>query len=514
MTSKSLLLLALAVACTASPIENSSSTDPSGDLRYYYQVVSAVITPDPVTIAFNQVQQFNARVTLRSGYVQNNPSTLTWTATGGTVDSRGRYTAGAASGVFTVRATAPNGVRDSATINITGGGASPSIVRVTVTPDSTTIQTGTTLQLTATAKLSDSSTVTPALSWTASLGTIASSGLFTAPATAGVATIIGASANGKADTSRVTVSANPAPPPTVTAITVTPATATLASGATQQLTARATLSDGTDQTNPSVTWNATGGTVTSSGLYTAGGASGDYRVIATGSGHADTSDVTISVTAPPPPPPPPGARTYSTSFPLTENPIREGGNWTNGFTNGLDWSDVATKPGMAYGPQRSGSYNDPTALLTGIWGPDQRVTAVIAGTANGMCGEEVELRLRSAISAHNNHGYEVTFKNSTDPNNTYLIIVRWNGARSDFTYLFDQRGDPKFFIKPGDVISATIVGHLIAVYKNGTLVGQVTDNTFTTGQPGIGFAYDTSASGCGSAGSQFGFSSVSATDAP
>ncbi len=64
------------------------------------------------------------------------------------------------------------------------------------------------------------------------------------------------------------------------------------------------------------------------------------------------------------------------------------------------------------------------------------------------------------------------------------------------------------------MISATIVGNLISVYKNGTLVGQVADNTFTTGQPGIGFSFDTSGSGCSSAGSQFGYSSVTATDAP
>jgi len=511
MNSKSLLLLAFAVACTASPIENTSSTDPSGDLRYYYQVASVVISPDPVSLAFNQIQQFNARVTLRSGYVQNNPSSLSWTAIGGTVGTKGQYTAGSASGVFWVRATANNGVRDSAVVMIGGGGMPPTTVRVTVTPDAATIQTGARLQFTASAKLSDSSTVTPALNWTASLGSISSSGLFTAPASAGVATVIGASANGKADTSQVTVTTSSPPPPTISTITVTPASASLTSGATQQFTANATLSDGTSQTNPSVSWTATGGGITSAGLYTAGGTAGGYRVIATGSGHADTSDVTISVTAPPPPP---GARTYSTSFPLTESPIREGGNWVNGFVNGLDWSDVATKPGMAYGPQRAGSYNDPTALLEGTWGPNQRVTAVIAGTANDACGEEVELRLRSAISAHSNRGYEVTFKNSTDPGSTYLIIVRWNGALGNFTYLFDQRGDPKFFIQPGDVISATIVSNLIAVYKNGTLVGQVTDNTFTTGQPGIGFSFDTSAPGCSSVGSQFGFSSVTATDAP
>src|SRR5438046_7973905 len=34
------------------------------------------------------------------------------------------------------------------------------------------------------------------------------------------------------------------------------------------------------------------------------------------------------------------AESYTTNFPLTENPISEGGNWINGLTNGIDWSDV------------------------------------------------------------------------------------------------------------------------------------------------------------------------------
>jgi len=289
-------------------------------------------------------------------------------------------------------------------------------------------------------------------------------------------------------------------------IIVVPALATITVGGTQQFSASRKLSDGTTDPNPSVSWSATGGTITTAGLYAAGPTPGTFRVIAAFTGGADLADTSsVVVTAA-------GAHSYSTNFPLTENPISEGGNWINGFTAGLDWSDVATKPGLAYGPQRSGFFNDPTALMTGTWGPDQRVTAVIAGTANGSCGEEVELRLRSAISGHNNRGYEVTFRNSTDPNNTYLIIVTWNGAFSDFTYIFDQRGDPKFFVQPGDVISATIVGNLITAYKNGTVVGQVADNTFSTGQPGIGFSFDTSAPGC--SGAEFGYSSVSATDSP
>ena len=38
------------------------------------------------------------------------------------------------------------------------------------------------------------------------------------------------------------------------------------------------------------------------------------------------------------------ARTYTTNFPLTENPISEAGNWINGGSVGFDWSNVSTTP--------------------------------------------------------------------------------------------------------------------------------------------------------------------------
>src|ERR1700745_3544768 len=57
------------------------------------------------------------------------------------------------------------------------------------------------------------------------------------------------------------------------------------------------------------------------------------------------------------------ARSYETSFPLAENPISENGNWVNGQAQGLDWSDVSTKPGFARGEQvpDTGNYNDSVA---------------------------------------------------------------------------------------------------------------------------------------------------------
>jgi hypothetical protein len=72
------------------------------------------------------------------------------------------------------------------------------------------------------------------------------------------------------------------------------------------------------------------------------------------------------------------SRTYTTKFSLTENPISESGNWINGKGVGLDWSDIATTPGLAYGTE-SGitGYDDSTALLTGTWGPDQTAQATV-----------------------------------------------------------------------------------------------------------------------------------------
>jgi hypothetical protein len=70
----------------------------------------------------------------------------------------------------------------------------------------------------------------------------------------------------------------------------------------------------------------------------------------------------------------PGAQ-YSTNFPLTENPISEGGRWINGAAVGLDWADVQTTGGFAGGVgPASAAYADPTAIVSGTWGPNQTVT--------------------------------------------------------------------------------------------------------------------------------------------
>ncbi len=209
---------------------------------------------------------------------------------------------------------------------------------------------------------------------------------------------------------------------------------------------------------------------------------------------------------------PPGTSTYTTSFPLTENPISEGGKWINGGTTGLDWSNIRTTPGLAFGTQTDTlEYDDSTAILAGSWGANQTVQATV-GVINQDSGlfEEVELRVRTSISAHNITGYEINC--SVVPSNPYMQIVRWNGplANSGNTNNgFTQLTGSSTGCVDGDVLKATIVGSTITAYKNGVQMLQVTDGTFPNGNPGIGFYIQ---GGNASQESDYGFSSFTATD--
>ena len=204
--------------------------------------------------------------------------------------------------------------------------------------------------------------------------------------------------------------------------------------------------------------------------------------------------------------------TYTTNFPLTENPISEGGRWINGAAAGLDWADIRTTPGLAFGTQPGNSvgtavYSDSTAILSGTWGPTQTAQATISvlnasGSSNQY--EEVEVRLRTSITAHSITGYEINCSVSTNPANFYLQIVRWNGSLGSFTQL---NGLNQHCVN-GDVLKATISGSTITAYLNGVQVLQAIDGTFTGGSPGIGLFVQ----GVTGVNGNFGLSSFTATD--
>jgi len=206
---------------------------------------------------------------------------------------------------------------------------------------------------------------------------------------------------------------------------------------------------------------------------------------------------------------------YTTNFAHAENPVGEGGNWLNGKTDGLDWTDVRTTPGFAFGTEIGGNrpdpqkYDDSTALLKGNWGPDQTLQATVHSVnpnQDGKVWEEVELRLRSSISPHQCTGYEVMFRCSKI-SKAYCNIARWEGALGKFTYLKKTEGS-QYGVKDGDVVKASMIGTVLTVYINGVQIIQISDDKFPSGNPGIGFFL----SGASGVIGDFGFTSFMATD--
>ena len=207
------------------------------------------------------------------------------------------------------------------------------------------------------------------------------------------------------------------------------------------------------------------------------------------------------------------AGSYSTKFSATENPISESAKWVNGEVLGLDWANVYTTPGRALGNQTGPNYSDATAVLQNMkWAADQKATAVVStsGVPLDNCYQEVELRLRSVVSPHSITGYEINYKFSNS-STAYMQIVRWNGGFGDFTTLHSYNG-PEFGVVNGDIVSATVVGNVITAFKNGVQQGQVTDDTFSTGSPGIGFNLTNDNDGCPGTNGTYGFSSFTALD--
>ena len=243
---------------------------------------TVIISPVTATIGTGATQAFTATV---SGATS---TTVTWSvqegATGGTVSSTGLYTAPTVAGTYHVVATsqADTSKKAVATITVTA----PVTVAVTVSPTTASIETGATQTFTALVSGSANQGVT----WTASGGTISSAGLYTAPTAAGTYYV---TATSQADTSKKAVATITVTAPVTVAVTVSPTTASIETGATQTFTALVSGS-----TNQGVTWTASGGTISSAGLYTAPTAAGTYYVTATS--QADTSKkavATITVTA-------------------------------------------------------------------------------------------------------------------------------------------------------------------------------------------------------------------------
>ncbi len=173
---------------------------------------------------------------------------------------------------------------------------STDVVAITVAPKLDTIRTNDSLQLHVGGRDALGDSITPEVDWFASGGTITASGVFSSTST-GQFTLLARHKKKHEVMDTATVVVTPALA-TVTAVVVSPASLTLPAGGSATLSASARMSDGS--TSPvSVNWTATGGTITSGGLYTAGTTAGGFRVIAVQQGGtlADTAAVTITAPA-------------------------------------------------------------------------------------------------------------------------------------------------------------------------------------------------------------------------
>ena len=225
------------------------------------QQVAVSVSPGTASIQSGAQQQFIASV---SGSTN---TAVAWSASGGTITTSGLYVAPTAAGTYTVTATSTADSTKSASAVVTV--AQSQQVAISVSPGTVSIQGGAQQQFIA----SVSGSTKTAVAWSASGGTIATGGLYAAPSAAGTYTVTATSAADptKSASAVVTVAQSQQ-----VAISVSPGTASIQSGAQQQFTASVSGSS-----NTAVTWSASGGTITTSGLYVAPSAAGTYTVTAT-----------------------------------------------------------------------------------------------------------------------------------------------------------------------------------------------------------------------------------------
>jgi hypothetical protein len=247
-------------------------------------LTTITLSPATASITAGQTQQFTAVGKDQNGTVMT--ITPTWSTTGGgTINATGLYSATTAGGPFTVTASVGT-ISGSAQITVT-----PQVLStITVSPASATITAGQTQQYTAVGKDQNGTVMTITPTWaTTGGGTISASGLFTSTVAGGPFSV-SATVGTVSGTASVTVSAAPV----LTTITVSPALSTITVGQTLQLTAVGKDQNGTVVTI-TPTWATTGGgTISTSGLYTATTEGGPFNVSATVAAISGSAQVTVN----------------------------------------------------------------------------------------------------------------------------------------------------------------------------------------------------------------------------
>lgn len=335
---------------------DGETTAPESDPKPVPTLDRVHLVPSQVTVEVNQAVQF--RGVRQSARGERHVLPLTWHASGGEIDDAGVFMATTA-GTYKVIGKGRGRQKPDTSIVVVVP-PQPNIVAVSVSPDTTTVGAGGSHGFAAVGVLSDGTTVAIGVNWRATGGSVDASGVYSAGTTTGKYRVIATNTDGTLeDTAAVTITEAPPPPaaPTLEQLILSPGTLALRTGATAQLAAYGRNSLG-DSIPVAVTYSATGGSITTGGLYTAGATGGSFRVIASAGVLADTAPV--SLTAPPPPPPSTTERPFAVGFweyptTLCNSAGVTGSARTRSTSNLLEHLQTARKCGMrvVLAPNRS-----------------------------------------------------------------------------------------------------------------------------------------------------------------
>lgn len=315
--------------------------------------VAVAITPATVTLAPSANRTFSTTV---SGTTDTR---VTWTASRGTITAAGVFTAPSTTGTVTVRATS---VADSSKFAAANVSVRTGVTRaITITPVDASLVAGATQQFTVTTTGFSNSAVT----WTATGGTVSNTGLYTAPNTAGTYTVRVTSVEDPSfgAEARVTVSNTLLISPNIVQI-----------GTSEKLQFTATLPGGA---TADVTWTASRGTISSTGLFTAPDSSGAVTITATLKSDPNRK-ATVTI----------GVNTISVAIDPTTATVERGGAFDFDATvTGATTSNAVTWTTSAGTIDANGLFTAPTTgttvtvRATSVADPSRSATATVTLTA-------------------------------------------------------------------------------------------------------------------------------------
>ncbi len=197
-TSPNLLIIFIALLAATGCGGGSSGSQPSSPSS---AISSVSVTCTLSSVAFSATSQCKATVQGTGSF----SSAVTWTASAGTINATGLFTAPAASAMATITATSTQNTTKTGTATVTVQSTPSTITSVAVTCTPSTVGVNATSQCNATVQGTGS--FSSAVTWTTSAGAVSAAGLFSAPSSPTAATITATSTEDttKSGTATVTV---------------------------------------------------------------------------------------------------------------------------------------------------------------------------------------------------------------------------------------------------------------------------------------------------------------------